>query len=68
MAPKVQIFRSDVVLGNLNRDGFYRTVIEGKEIDYKKSKRYISEILRLRAGGVLDVRGIYSGYIVNLEK
>lgn len=68
LAPKVQIFRSDVVLGNLNRDGFYRTVIEGKGMDYKKSKKYISEILRLQAGGVLDVRGIYSGYIVNLEK
>lgn len=65
LAPKLQIYVSDIVLGNLNRDGFYRTVVEGKNQDLKKTKKYLSEILRFYWAGVADIKGVYFGYRVN---
>jgi hypothetical protein len=65
LAPKLQIYVSDIVLGNLNRDGFYRTIIEGKNQDLKRSKKYLSEILRFYWADVVDIKGIYFGYRVD---
>ncbi|MCW1949221.1 MAG: hypothetical protein KIH89_002110 [Candidatus Shapirobacteria bacterium] len=63
VSQSLQYFTSDVRFGNLNSDGFYRTVIDGKQIDYSRSKRYIGEILRLYRRDVVDIKGIYSGYV-----
>ncbi len=65
LAPKLQIYVSDIVLGNLNRDGFYRTIIEGKNPDLKRSKKYLGEVLRFYWADVVDIKGIYFGYRVN---
>ena len=65
LAPKLQIYVSDIVLGNLNKDGFYRTVIEGNNPDLKRSKKYLGEVLRFYWADVVDIKGIYFGYRVN---
>ncbi len=65
LAPRLQIYVSDIVLGNLNRDGFYRTIVEGNNPDLKKTKKYLSEVLRFYWAGVADIKGVYFGYRVN---
>lgn len=58
--PSLQIFTSDVNLGNLKRDGFYRMIIEGSNLDQKKIKKGIKEITRLTRARVISVIGIFS--------
>ena len=65
LAPKLQIYVSDIVLGNLNRDGFYRTVVESSNPNLKKTKKYLSEVLRFYWADVVDIRGVYFGYRIN---
>ncbi|HPD44965.1 MAG TPA: hypothetical protein PK131_02205 [Candidatus Woesebacteria bacterium] len=60
-SPSLQIFTSDVRLGNLNREGFYRLVVDGRQNDNAKTKKRLKEILRYLRGGVVEIRGIYAG-------
>lgn len=67
LAPKVTIHRPDILLGNLNRDGFLRPIIVGEEgINYKRLKKDMYEVIRLSRAGVLEVGNLYLGYRINL--
>ena len=67
LAPKVTIHRPDILLGNLNRDGFLRPIIVGEEgINYKRLKKDMYEVIRLSRAGVLEVGNFYLGYRINL--
>jgi len=65
LAPKLQVYVSDMVLGNLNRDGLYRTVFDSQNSDIKKTKKYIGDVLRLYWAGVINIKGVYFGYRVD---
>lgn len=65
LAPRLQIYVSDMVLGNLNRDGFYRTIFDSENPDLKKTKKYVGEVLRLYWADVVEIKGAYYGYRVD---
>jgi hypothetical protein len=68
LAPRLQIYVSDVSLGHLNIDGFYRTVVDGGDIDFKKTRKYLKDILGLYWSGVVDIKGAYFGYRVDIKR
>lgn len=66
LAPKVQIYNTDVMLENL-KNGFLRSIIVGNEgVNYRRLKKDMYEVTRLSQSGVLEVGNLYLGYRINL--
>ncbi len=62
LRPHLQIFKDDVLLGNLGKEGFLRLVIDPSmppEESLAKTKERVREIKRYVNGGVLGVSGFF---------
>lgn len=62
LRPHLQIFRDDVLLGNLGKEGFLRLVIDPSippEESLVKTRERVREIRRYVSGGVLGVSGFF---------
>lgn len=61
-SPSVQIFSDDIILGNLNREGFFRLLTyfstEGKVVRDKMVER-LRELKRYQNGSVLTLEGFH---------
>lgn len=59
--PSIQLFTDDVILGNLNRDGFMRQLTFRKDgsVDRKKMIRLLKELRRYQNGNVLLLVGFH---------
>ncbi len=62
ITPHLQVFVGDVLLGNLNREGFLRQIVNPdlpEEENLKRIKGRVKELKRYSSSGVISVRGYF---------